>query len=396
MKTHIAKVILKSGKDESLKRRHPWVFSGAVKDVEGYPEEGDVVKVYNNKNEFLGIGHYQKSSIAVRVFEYVDREINFDYFYDKILKAYNYRKLLGLTNNKMTTVYRLIYGEGDNLSGLILDYYGGYIVIQCHSLGMYKSMNYIVEGLKMIYKKDGLFGIYDKSGDVLKNNDLENKFVYGELKDDKVVVKENGVLFGIDFIGGQKTGFFIDQRENRLLFSKYCNGKRILNAFCYSGGFSVYGLLYGAEHVTSIDSSSKAMEMLNVNIELNNLNKNNHEAIKGDVIDFLSNNEKSYDIIIIDPPAYAKHIDSRHNAVQGYKRLNKLALDRLNKGGFLFTFSCSQVVNRQLFTNTVISAAIQSGRDVKIIHQLSQPVDHPINAYHPESEYLKGLVLYVD
>ncbi len=395
MKTRIAKVILKSGKDESLKRRHPWVFSGAIKDIEGYPEDGDVVKVYNNKEEFLGIGHYQNGSIAVRVFEYNDIDINSDYFYSKILTAYNYRKLFGLIDNDMVTVYRLVYGEGDNLSGLILDYYGGYVVVQCHSVGMYKSMDYIIESLKSIYK-DNLLGIYDKSGDVLRREDIVNKFVYGKLIDKNVVVRENGALFNIDFIGGQKTGFFIDQRDNRLLFSKYCKGRRVLNAFSYTGGFSIYGLLGGAEYVTSIDSSSKAMEMLDFNINLNNINKNNHKGETDDVMDYLSNKDNNYDIIIIDPPAYAKHIDSRHNAIQGYKRLNKMALDRLNKGGILFTFSCSQVVTRQLFVSTVISAAIQSGRDIRIMHHLSQPVDHPVNVYHPESEYLKGLVLYVD
>jgi 23S rRNA (cytosine1962-C5)-methyltransferase len=395
------KVILKSGKDDAIKRYHPWVFSGAIKKIQGPAPDGALMEVYSNNNEYLGTGLYQDGSIAIRIMAFApDKPTSLDinYWNSKLTRAWALRNTLGLTQNKKTNTYRLIHGEGDQLPGLIIDHYNGNLVIQAHALGIHKHINLIAESLKSIFKEK-LKSIYYKSKDTLpaefsnEHNNTEG-FLWGNTERD--IVLENGNKFEIDFIRGQKTGFFIDQRENRQLLSRYANGKKVLNTFCYSGGFSVYALKEGATEVVSLDSSRKAIELTERNVSINFNNPVNHNSVVADALQYIKENEKIHDIIILDPPAFAKHTHVRHNAVQGYKRLNAEAIKKIAPGGILFTFSCSQVVNMSLFKATVISAAIQAGRQAKILHQLSQPADHPVNAFHPEGEYLKGLVLYVE
>ncbi|MDD3876214.1 MAG: class I SAM-dependent rRNA methyltransferase [Bacteroidales bacterium] len=390
----MVKIILKSGKDEAARRFHPWIFSGAVKKIYGTPAEGDMVEVFDNKDNFLGSGHYQDGSIAVRIVSFEQTNFDYNFWLKKIQDAYTYRQNCGIINNQDFNVYRLIHAESDGLPGLIVDFYNGHAVIQAHSIGMHRQIQVFSQALKEIYGEE-LKSVYDKSNDTLPRfYETQNSFIYQRI--DKCIVSEYGHHFNIDFIEGQKTGFFIDQRENRRLLNHYVKGKNVLNTFCYSGGFSIYALKAGAALVHSVDSSKKAIQLTEDNILLNEMQGLNHKSFVSDTLDFIKNTEEKYDVIILDPPAYAKHREVKHNAVQGYKRLNAEAIEKINSGGILFTFSCSQVVDMNLFKSTVIAAAIKTGRKTRIIHQLTQAPDHPVNAFHPESEYLKGLVLYIE
>lgn len=395
------KVILKSGKDASLERKHPWVFSGAIKKIknkdgrEAQPEEGDVVCVVNNKDQFLGAGHFANGSIAVRILTFEDGgEINQDFYTDKFQKAYALRKLINLTDSKETNIFRFVHAEGDGLPGLVIDYYAGTLVVQAHSLGMHQDRNKISEALKSVFG-DTLKGIYYKSKETLpKSIEAEDEYLFNA-KQGKGQAVEYNCKYDIDWVTGQKTGFFIDQRENRKLIADYSKGKKVLNTFCYSGGFSIAALKAGATEVHSVDASAKAIDLTDINVELNEV-ADRHKSFVSDTFKFFDNEaHDDYDIIILDPPAFAKHHNVKHNAVQGYKRLNATALKFIKPGGILFTFSCSQVVDRKLFYNTIMAAAIQVGREVKVLHHLSQPADHPVSIFHPEGEYLKGLVLQV-
>lgn len=391
------KVVLGSGKDQAVRRFHPWVFSGAIKKIYGNPLEGDVVEVYSNHDEFLGLGHYQPSSIAVRVFSFERVTPDYSFWKTKLLDAYNFRKRIGVANNVNTDVYRLVHAEGDGLPGLILDFYNGVVVMQSHSVGMHMIRDVISEILKEIYGEK-LLAVYDKSSETLPHmskNEAKDGFVFGNA-DEFHEVNEYGNKFLVNWQSGQKTGFFIDQRENRNLLGQYVHGKKVLNTFSYTGGFSVYALKAGAAEVHSVDSSKKAMELTEKNIHLNNFESDKHISHTVDAFEFLKNIDEKYDVIILDPPAFAKHHNVSHNAMQGYKRINMDAMKQIRKGGIIFTFSCSQVINRAMFTSTIMSAAILSGRKVRILHQLSQPADHPISSFHPEGEYLKGLVLFVE
>jgi 23S rRNA (cytosine1962-C5)-methyltransferase len=389
------KVILKSGKDQSLLRFHPWIFSGAIKKMSGEPAEGEVVSIYDNKDEFLALGHYQIGSIAIRVFSFEDMEPDYAFWKRKLLAAYQLRKELGLAESEQTNVYRLFHGEGDGIPGLIIDYYNGSVVLQMHSIGVYKLRSTLLDILKDIYG-DKLKSVYDKSESTIPfkaNLDAKNEHLFGSAKSD--IVKEYGLNFDVNWTEGQKTGFFIDQRENRKLLQYYSSNRSVLNMFCYTGGFSVYALRGGASLVHSVDSSDKAIELVRKNVSLNFANAN-QEAFAVDAFKFLEDIKDKYDIIILDPPAFAKHQDALHNALQGYKRLNQKAFEQIRPGGIVFTFSCSQVVSKENFRKSVFAAAANSRRNVRILHQLTQPADHPVSIYHPEGEYLKGLVLYVE
>jgi 23S rRNA (cytosine1962-C5)-methyltransferase len=389
------KLTLHNGKELPLLRFHPWVFSGAIKITDADVTDGDVVEVYSAKQQFLGMAQYQKGSITGRVISFSKQQINVDFWVKKIEKAFVYRQFLNLADNPNTNVYRLIFGEGDGLPGLILDYYNGHVVFQSHSIGMHKARLDITEALKQVFKS-GLKSVYDKSSETLPTNysaALKNEYLYGAC-DEELIVVENGVKFYIDFINGQKTGFFIDQRENRALLGTYSKDKRVLNTFSYTGGFSIYAAKHGCSIVHSVDSSAKAIDMCNKNATLNNVT--NHEGFAVDTFDYLKDHGKNYDIIILDPPAFAKSRDVSHNAVIGYKRLNQMALQNIKKGGILFTFSCSGVIDKKLFYNTVTAAAIESRRNIKLLHTLSQPADHTITPNFPEGEYLKGLAFYVE
>ena len=388
-------IILSSGKDQSLKRFHPWVFSGAIKKIKGPVQEGDLVDVFSNKEEYLGTGHFAEGSIAVRMLTFDQVEINADFWKEKIRKAYEYRRNTGITEDPNTNVYRLIYAEGDGLPGLIVDYYNGVAVLQAHSPGMHKERVNIANAMKEILG-DKLIAVYDKSAESLhKNSDAEvvNGYILGSAEGSGEVM-ENGNKFLIDWETGQKTGFFIDQRDNRALLAKYSKGKIVCNTFCYTGGFSVYAGNAGAKEVHSVDSSKKAIALTDKNMELNGLT--NHTSFAMDTFDFLKDKDGAYDVIILDPPAFAKSMSAKHHAVMGYKRLNAEAISKIRPGGILFTFSCSQVVDRRLFSDTVMSAAIVAGRNVRVLHHLTQPADHPMNIFHPEGQYLKGLVLYIE
>ena len=390
------KIILKRGKESSLERFHPWIFSGAIARIEGTPAEGDIVAVYDAEGNFRARGHYQIGSITVRILTFEDEPIDFNWWGLKLENAYMTRQALGLTENAQTNCYRLVHGEGDLLPGLIIDIYGSTAVIQAHTVGMYLSRQTIAKALKVIYE-DRLVSIYDKSSATVPFKAGLNAidgYLYGSSSE--AVVLENGNKFAVDWETGQKTGFFLDQRNNRELVKHYSKGRKVLNTFCYTGGFSVYGLDGGATSVTSVDSSERAVELVARNIELNFGAEAPHRAVASDVFDFFKNDKEQYDLIILDPPAFAKHQKALGNALQGYKRLNAKAISRIAEGGILFTFSCSQAVNREQFRNAVFSAAAIARRNVKILRQLTQPEDHPINIYHPEGEYLKGLVLYVE
>ena len=385
-------VILKKNKEESIVRRHPWIFSGAIDLIDEEIVDGDIVSIYDSRKRFLAIGHFQNATIAVRIVSFEEREINQKFFTQKIGDAIQLRRNLGLFSSD-NSICRLVHGEGDGLPGLIIDFYENVAVVQCHSIGMYHSLSFINKALQKNIAD--LQAVYSKSSDTLHTKEIaQDSFLFGNTNVPHIAT-ERGIRFSIDWITGQKTGFFIDQRENRTLLGNYANGKKILNTFCYSGGFSLSALHAGAKEVHSLDSSKKAIDLTDANIALNKF-KGKHKSIVADAMEYLKNLDNSYDIIILDPPAFAKHRDKRHQAIQGYKRLNEMAIKAIKPGGIIFTFSCSQVVDKYLFTNTVIAAAINSRRNIRILEQLHQPADHPINAFHPEGEYLKGLVIQVD
>lgn len=389
------KIVLKSGKDQSARRFHPWIFSGAIKKIYGNPAEGDIVDVYDNKDIFLATGHYQPGSIAVRILSFENLNPDAGFFRKKIEAAINFRKSIGLMDNPLTNVFRLVNAEGDGLPGLIIDYYNGVAVMQTHSVGFYRIRNEISEILTDLM--DGrITAVYDKSGltiPYMAGINAADGFLFGN--SDPVIVSENGFRFRIDWVTGQKTGFFIDQRENRQLLGEYSVGRSVLNMFGYTGGFSVYAMK-NASLVHTVDSSAGAIDMAEENIRLNYGDDTRHRSFKVDAFDFLDDIMDRYDLIILDPPAFAKHNNALSNALQGYKRLNMKAIAQVKPGGVIFTFSCSQVVSRENFRKSVFAAAANTGRSVRILHQMTQPPDHPVNIYHPEGEYLKGLVLYVE
>lgn len=388
-----ATVVLLSHKLQSVERRHPWIFSGALKEMPAHLADGDVVTVIDKKGNELAKGHFQHGSIAVRVLTFDGESVDEGFFEKRLKRAVALREQLHLFRED-NSICRLVHGEGDELPGLVIDFYGGVAVIQCHSLGMYRQLDLIVNGLKTALG-DQLVAIYSKSRETLPARvDVTDGYVFGEVEVPHIAL-ENGVKYQLDWITGQKTGFFIDQRENRFLLGKYAEGKKVLNTFCYSGGFSLSALQQGASEVHSLDSSKKAIELTDANITINGFEEK-HTSIVADAMVHIREMGEEYDIIVLDPPAFAKHRDKRHQAVQGYKRLNAMAMAHIRPGGLLMTYSCSQVVDKQLFTNTVIAAAIESGRSVKILEQLHQPADHPINAFHPEGEYLKGLLLQIN
>jgi 23S rRNA (cytosine1962-C5)-methyltransferase len=392
----LARVILKKGKEESMERFHPWVFSGAIHKIEGTIQEGDLVSVERSDGKIIGYGHCAIGSIAVRLFSFGEATPGDDFWTMRIRQAYLLRETMGLTDAPDTNVYRLIHGEGDGMPGLIADYYNGTVVLQAHSVGMWLVREAIVEALKAVLGSK-LVAVYDKSAKTLPfkaDIDAKDGYLLGESHAGEVV--EYGNHFKVDWLEGQKTGFFIDQRDNRRLLSQYARDKAVLNMFCYTGGFSFSAMQGGARLVHSVDSSAKAIELTNENVELNFPGDTRHEAFVADAFDFMQGIENKYDLIVLDPPAFAKHRNVLSQALQGYKRLNAIAFRQIKPGGILFTFSCSQVVTRNNFREAVFSAAAMTGREVRILHQLSQPVDHPINIYHPEGEYLKGLVLYVE
>lgn len=391
------KVFLKPGKEESLKRFHPWVFSGAIARVEGEPEEGEVVDVYTSKKEFIACGHFQIGSIAVRVLSFRQEPIDHAFWVRRLQVAKDLRCALGVLGNPQNNTYRLVHGEGDNLPGLIIDVYDHTAVMQAHSAGMHLDRMAVAEALEEVMG-DVIQHIYYKSETTLPfKADLlatENGFLKGGSPEN--VAMENGLKFHVDWLKGQKTGFFVDQRENRALLERYAKGRNVLNMFCYTGGFSFYAMRGGANLVHSVDSSAKAIDLTNENVSLNFPGDTRHQAFAEDAFKFLDRMGDQYDLIILDPPAFAKHRDALRNALRGYTKLNAKAFEKIRPGGILFTFSCSQVVNKQDFRNAVFTAAAQSGRSVRILHQLTQPGDHPVNIYHLEGEYLKGLVLYVE
>ncbi len=398
MDNQYIKITLSNGKDHSLKRFHPWVFSGAIKSINGEVKEGDIVEVYSAQNEFLGIGHFQIGSIAVRLFSFEKVIVDYHFWKGKIAAAYYFRKQLNLVNNSATNCYRLLFAEGDGMPGFIIDYYNGTAVFQFHSIGMYLTRDVFVKVLQEICG-DSLVAVYDKSEETLpKKAAIQpvNEYIYKKDESTPIsfIATENNNKFYVDWEAGQKTGFFIDQRENRELLGTYSNNKVVLNTFCYTGGFSVYAANAGAKEVHSTDISKKAIELTDKNIELNSIK--NHTSFAVDTFDFLKHKENTYDIIVLDPPAFAKHQNVKHNAIMGYKRLNYEAIKQIKSGGLLFTFSCSQVVDKNTFNSTVMAAAIEAGRNVRVLHHLSQPPDHCVNIFHPEGEYLKGLVVHIE
>ena len=385
---------LKRGKEDSLLRFHPWVFSGAIERMDEGIQEGDVVRVVKHNGEFIAVGHYQAGSIAVRVLSFKDVEIDDEFWFSRLQSALQMRLSIGMADNPDNNTYRLVHGEGDLLPGLVIDVYGKTAVMQAHSIGMHCSRVAIAEQLVKVMG-ERLENIFYKSETTLPfMDDMENGFLYGGSEDNTAV--ENGLMFYVDWLRGQKTGFFIDQRENRSLLESYARDKRVLNMFCYTGGFSFYAMRGGAKLVHSVDSSAKAIELTNRNVALNFPGDARHKAFCEDAFKFLEQADGQYDLIILDPPAFAKHRGALHNALKGYTRLNNKAFQKIQSGGILFTFSCSQVVTKDHFRNAVFTAAAQAGRKVRILHQLHQPADHPVNIYHPEGEYLKGLVLYVE
>ncbi len=400
MQNTYPKIILKAQKVAAVHRRHPWIFSGAIQKIIGKPQEGDIVSVYTPQREHLATGYYaKKGSISVRILTFEEEAIDLQFWTQKLQKAYDFRKSVGLIGNKATNVFRLINAEGDGTSGLIVDYYNGTAVLQAHSVGIYRQRHQIAKALQQVFRNQ-LQAIYDKS---LTSNSKANadtsppieNYLLGKLEEKTVI--ENGHAFKVDWEKGQKTGFFIDQRDNRQLLSQYVKGKSVLNTFCYSGGFSVYALKAGASLVHSVDSSQKAIDWTNENLTLNQIGgeENRHQAYTADVMQFFNDLPQAYDVMVLDPPAFAKSLKARHRAMKAYKRLNAKALKQIKSGGILFTFSCSGVVERKLFEDAVRAAAIEVGREIRILHYLSQPADHPVNIFHAEGHYLKGLVLYV-
>ncbi|MBP1618405.1 MAG: hypothetical protein H6Q14_2232 [Bacteroidetes bacterium] len=390
------KIILKPKKEDSLLRFHPWIFSGAIQQKDPDITEGEVVLVYTASGNFIAMGHFQIGSIAVRVLSFAEREIDSSFWKEKIATAYHHRRSIGLVRDD-NNAFRLVHGEGDNLPGLIVDVYASTAVVQSHSVGMHEARFEISKAIKEVLG-DQVQNIYYKSETTLPYKaelGAENGYLLGDFTESIAI--ENGLKFHADWLKGQKTGFFVDQRENRSLLERYANGKSVLNMFCYTGGFSFYAMRGGAKLVHSVDSSGKAIMLTNQNVEMNFPEDDRHRAFAEDAFSYLGHvGENDYDLIILDPPAFAKHRDAIRNALQGYKKLNAAALRKIKPGGILFTFSCSQAITKDAFRLAVFSAAAMTGRSVKILHQLTQPADHPINIYHPEGEYLKGLVLYVE
>lgn len=390
------KVYLKKGKEESLKRFHPWIFSGAIQSTEGELEEGEVVRVITAGGEFIAVGHYQIGSIAVRVLSFSDVTIDDEFWSSRLMSAFRMRQSIGIVDNPHNNTYRLVHGEGDNIPGLVIDVYGDTAVMQAHSVGIHQQRLAIARCLVEV-AGDRVKNVYYKSETTLPYKaDLgqEDGFIVGGSDDN--VAMENGLKFHVDWLKGQKTGFFVDQRENRSLLERFSSGKKVLNMFCYTGGFSFYAMRGGAELVHSVDSSAKAIELTTRNVEMNFPGDTRHEAFCEDAFKYLDRMGDRYDLIILDPPAFAKHRGALHNALKGYTRLNQKAFEKIQPGGILFTFSCSQVVTKDNFRNAVFTAAALAGRKVRILHQLHQPADHPVNIFHPEGEYLKGLVVYVE
>lgn len=387
---------LKRGKEESLKRFHPWIFSGAIHHIDGEPEEGEVVRVLTETGQFMAVGHWQIGSIAVRILSFEDEEVDEAYWRKRMTVAYDLRCCMGVARNGRNDTYRLVHGEGDCLPGLIVDVYGKTAVMQAHSVGMHVSRHDIARAIVEV-TEGRVENVYYKSETTLPYKaelGQENGFLIGGSADN--IAMENGLKFYIDWLKGQKTGFFIDQRDNRSLLEHYSKGRSVLNMFCYTGGFSVYAMRGGAKLVHSVDSSAKAVDLTDNNVALNFPADDRHKAYAEDAFKYLDAMGNQYDLIILDPPAFAKHKDALRQALKGYTRLNAKAFEKIRPGGILFTFSCSQVVTKENFRMAVFTAAAQSGRKVRILHQLHQPADHPINIYHPEGEYLKGLVLYVE
>lgn len=389
-------IYLKRGKEESMKRFHPWVFSGAISKMDEGIKEGDVVDVISFDGQYIGRGHYQIGSIAVRILTFQDEPINQDFWKDRLAKALAMRISVGIADNPNNNTYRLVHGEGDNLPGLVIDCYGHTAVMQAHSVGIHESRQDITNALVQVMQ-NRIDNVYYKSETTLPYKaelGQENGFIHGYTEEN--VAMENGLKFHVDWLRGQKTGFFVDQRENRSLLEQFARGKKVLNMFCYTGGFSFYAMRGGATLVHSVDSSAKAIELTTQNVNLNFPGDNRHKAFCEDAFKYLDEAGSNYDLIILDPPAFAKHRGALHNALKGYTRLNVKALEKIKPGGIIFTFSCSQVVTKDNFRNAVFTAAALAKRKVRILHQLHQPADHPINIYHPEGEYLKGLVLYVE
>ena len=394
-----SKLYLQSGRDEAVRRFHPWVFSRAISRYDGDLSDGDVVEVFDSKKNYLATGHYHDGSIAVRIFSFgatAGGPVTPDlpYWTQKLAHIRRIRQeiVTGATN-----CYRLVHGEGDGCTGLIVDMYNGVAVLQAHSIGMHRERDIITEALKAVFGNE-LQAVYDKSADTLPDEygaTVTNSYLFGRTPVPHPV-QENGNTFLVNWITGQKTGFFLDQRDNRALLGQYAKGKNVLNAFCYSGGFSVYALKAGASSVRSVDVSQKAIDLTNQNVAANFGETDKHEAFADDVMHYLKAHDHQYDVVVLDPPAFAKSLSARHRAVQGYKRLNAEGFRRVAKGGVLVTFSCSQVVDRELFYNTIVAAAIEAGRQVRVLHHLSQPADHPVSLFHPEGGYLKGLVLWVE
>lgn len=395
------KIILKRNREESLLRFHPWVFSGAIAEIQGNPAEGDLVAVHASDGGLLAYGHYQIGSIAVRVLSFDDSALRPDFWETKLSCALQVRIVCGLHGNVDTNCYRLVHGEGDNLPGLIIDYYDGVCVMQAHSVGMFRAKKQISDALQKVYGTQ-LKAVYDKSSGTAPYKaglELIDGYLYrcDGFSDDEQVVLENGHKFLVNWTEGQKTGFFLDQRDNRELVGSLSRGRNVLNLFCYTGGFSIYALASGALHVDSVDSSKKAMMMVDRNVALNGFDQTKHTSLCCDAIDYLRDvPEGKYDLMIVDPPAFAKHRGSLKNALRAYQRLNAAAISKVAPGGFVFTYSCSQVVDKEAFALAVFSAAAQCGRSVRILDRLNQPCDHSVNIYHPEGEYLKGLLLYVE
>jgi 23S rRNA (cytosine1962-C5)-methyltransferase len=391
-----ARIILNKGRDEAVRRFHPWVFSGAIQKAEGKPEDGDIVDVMDFHGNYLATGHACTGSIAVKIFHFGPEKPEENFWTSKIMAALKLRQDIGYSNNPRSNAYRLVFSEGDGLPGLVIDYYNGIAVMQCHSTGMYMLRDELAAALKHVYG-NGLKAVYDKSAEALSKSGAHSKgdeFLFGDSGAAEIL--ENGHHFSIDFVDGQKTGFFLDQRDNRQLLGLYAKGKKVLNAFCYTGGFSVYALARGASHVTSLDSSRKALEILDNNLALNGFEKSNHDSIVDDAKAYLTTMPDDFDIVVLDPPAFAKRHADRHKALQGYRFINAAAMKKIKPGGLLFTFSCSQAMTREMFISMTMSAALEAGRNVRILHHMGHSADHPVSIFHPEGEYLKGLVLKID
>jgi 23S rRNA (cytosine1962-C5)-methyltransferase len=399
----MVKIFLKRSREESLERFHPWIFSGAIQRIEGSPAEGELVAVYSFDRKLLGTGHYQSGSIAVRILEFGTDKLSDRFWFEKLLAAYNFRNKLGLVESSITNAYRLVHGEGDMLPGLVIDIYNDTAVLQAHSAGIYLARNQISDALLELYG-GRLRAVYDKSSGTVPSREIFNPvdaYLFGE-KTTPATISENGKVFNVDWCNGQKTGFFLDQRDNRALIERYAKSRNVLNLFCYTGGFSIYALTAGATSVSSVDSSRSAIELLEKNVELNRQSgiiskEASHKSFCTNAVEFMKREGKGiFDLIVVDPPAFAKHKSALSNALRAYQRLNAAAIEKVAHGGIIFTFSCSQVVDKISFAQTIFSAAAQTGRAVRILHRLAQAPDHPVNIYHPEGEYLKGLVLFVE